>query len=110
MYAVCIMHYAPDPALVDSVRPHHRTYIGPLLTNGTVVVAGSFEPPNTGAMFLYSVGDRAEAERVVADDPFVAEGAATVAELHLFETHGVRPDLLHVTQSFAKPDTDQKEP
>ncbi len=61
-------------------------------------------------MFLYSVGDRAEAERVVADDPFVAEGAAKVAELHLFETHGVRPDLLHVTQSFAKPDTDQKEP
>ena len=34
MYAVCIMHYAPDPALVNSVRSHHRTYIGPLLTNG----------------------------------------------------------------------------
>jgi uncharacterized protein YciI len=99
MYAVCIMHYAPDRDLVDSVRPRHRTYVGPLLTNGTVVVAGSFEPPDTGAIFLYSVGDRAEAERVVAGDPFVAEGAAKVAELHLYETHGVRPDLLHVTQS-----------
>jgi|HubBroStandDraft_1064217.scaffolds.fasta_scaffold515096_2 hypothetical protein len=59
MYAVCIIHYDPDPALVDSVRPRHRTYIGPLFTNGTVVV---------------------------------------------------RPDLLHVTRSFAKPGTGQKEP
>ena len=85
---------APDPALVDSVRPHHRTWIAPLLKNGTVVVAGSFEPPNTGSMFLYSVADLAEAERFVADDPFVAEGAAKVAKLRLYETHGVRPDLL----------------
>jgi hypothetical protein len=72
MYAVCIMHYAPDPALVDSVRPRHRTYIGPLLANETVVVAGSFEPPNTGAMFLYSVGE----------PPGVPCRAARTRELH----------------------------
>ncbi|GAB3398513.1 hypothetical protein GCM10027515_03860 [Schumannella luteola] len=85
-----------DPDVVHAVRPRHRAYVHGLLESGRALSGGTLQP-EFGGLFLYVVDSVDEARELARNDPFVTEGAVVRWEVHEYETHGVRPELLVVT-------------
>jgi uncharacterized protein YciI len=64
-----------------AARPRHLDYLRRLRDEGKVVMGGPLS--DTGrALVVYRVADEAEAQRLVADDPYTLEGVSGDATLH----------------------------
>lgn len=77
-----IGEYAEDQDLRLRTRPVHREYLRSLFDAGKIVMSGPWED-ETGLLIVYEVGDMAEAERLLADDPYRSAGVlanATIKE------------------------------
>jgi uncharacterized protein len=77
--------YIEDRERLLAVRPDHRAYLNRLVEAGTVTGAGPWAD-DTGGFAIYQVGDRAELDRLLAEDPYTTERIAadrTVREWRL---------------------------
>jgi uncharacterized protein len=72
--------YISDRDKLLAVRPDHRDYLRPLVDQGIVVVAGPWAD-DSGGFIVYQVDDRAQLDRLLADDPYTTEGVAAGREI-----------------------------
>ncbi|MFF3752374.1 YciI family protein [Streptomyces sp. NPDC002018] len=92
MKVVNIATYVPDRGKIAAARPSHRHYVARLMERGKLIAGGPFAD-GSGALFLYEVASLAEAQAIVAADPYTAFGTFANCELKLWEIAGARPDL-----------------
>ncbi|MGJ7907784.1 YciI family protein [Actinopolyspora sp. H202] len=73
--ATFVVHirYGEDRELLERVRPEHRDYAKDLANRGVLLAGGPFVDGD-GAMLVYEVPDRAELDRILAEDPYAREG------------------------------------
>ena len=64
--------YTEDRELLMAVRPRHREYLTRLVESGTAVAAGPWAD-DLGSLTIFSVADRAELDRLIAQDPYTTE-------------------------------------
>jgi uncharacterized protein YciI len=67
--------YVDDRAKLADSRPRHRAYLGELVARGTVGAAGPWAD-DSGGFAIYRVADRAELDRLLAEDPYTVDGVA----------------------------------
>ncbi|SDT73406.1 YciI family protein [Actinoplanes derwentensis] len=65
---------------VDAARADHLSYLAGLEEAGYSVTAGRIDPP-TGGIILLDVDTEAEAQELIAEDPYVQRGLATYAAI-----------------------------
>jgi uncharacterized protein YciI len=70
------LQYVVPPDQVDKVLEPHIAYLRKHLDSGEFLTAGR-KVPREGGIILVNVADRARAEELAAQDPFVVEGVAT---------------------------------
>jgi uncharacterized protein YciI len=73
-----ISTYQKPLAEVDQAREDHLTFLAGLEERGLSVTAGRQDPP-TGGIILLDVDTEAEAQEIIAQDPYVVRGLATYA-------------------------------
>ena len=81
LFAV-IGEFADDQELRLRTRPIHREYLRSLFDAGKIVMSGPWED-ETGMLLVYDATDMAEAERLLAQDPYRGAGVlanATIKE------------------------------
>ena len=81
LFAV-IGEFADDQDLRLRTRPTHREYLRSLFDTGKLVMSGPWED-ETGMLIVYDVADMAEAEQLLAQDPYRSAGVlanATIKE------------------------------
>src|ERR1700722_19479917 len=76
--------YTAAPGRVAALRPAHREYLAQLHAGGRLAACGPF-PDGSGALYIYEVGSLAEAEEVVAADPYQVGGVFTDCRLNAWE-------------------------
>lgn len=84
MYFTLSYDYVPD--VLERRTPHrpgHLALAKEFHAAGKLLLAGAFDPPSDGALFVFRVDSAAEVEAFVARDPYVANGVVT--------GHRVRP-------------------
>ncbi|MFC7528921.1 YciI family protein [Actinoplanes sp. GCM10030250] len=93
-----ISTYLKPLAEVDEAREDHLSFVAELENRGFCVTAGRQDPPN-GGILLLDVDTEAEAQALIADDPYVQRGLAHYAVTGWHPTRGalagyrrVRPD------------------
>lgn len=79
-YFVAIVDLSSDKELVDRTVTAHRAYLQTLLEAGKLVISGPWED-ETGALFIFEAEDQAEAERLLAEDPYRSAGVMTNARI-----------------------------
>lgn len=67
--------YVNDPAKLADSRPRHRVYLKDLVDHGKVGAAGPWADDSAG-FAIYQVADRAELDKLLADDPYTIDGVA----------------------------------
>jgi len=77
---------------IDAVLAPHRVWLEELCQRKVVVVSGP-KNPRQGGLILLSVKTRAEAEAIVAADPFTSAGVSSV-EIIEFTPVKYDPDFL----------------
>lgn len=75
-----ILEYTTDADRLNEVRPTHREYLQSLLDSGKLDCSGPF-PDGSGALIIYLAEDLAEAQVLLANDPFSKNGLITGATL-----------------------------
>ncbi len=81
-----VLHYAYVPDVLEKRTPFradHLANANALHAAGKLVLAGAFDPPTDGAMFVFRVDSAAEVEAFVRNDPYVKNGIVT--------SHRIRP-------------------
>jgi uncharacterized protein YciI len=81
LFAV-IGDFADDQELRLRTRPTHREYLRSLFDVGKIVMSGPWED-ETGMLLVYDVADLAEAQQLLAQDPYRSAGVianATIKE------------------------------
>lgn len=73
-----ILEYTQDADRLQEVRPTHREYLRSLLDSGKLYQSGPF-PDGSGALIIYEADDLAEAQVILANDPFSKAGLITGA-------------------------------
>ena len=58
----------------------HAAFVDALVERGTIVMGGPYSD-NSGTMMLLEGVDAAEAERILADDPFIENGVFLLEEI-----------------------------
>jgi uncharacterized protein YciI len=90
-----VITYSHDAERVAAIRPAHREYLTQLLSAGKLVAAGPFLD-DSGALIIYEAESPEEAERLIRNDPFHAEGIFVRYELRawkaVFGNRGLLPD------------------
>jgi uncharacterized protein YciI len=84
MYFVLSYDYVPD--VLARRAPHRAEHLAKaqaLHAAGKIVLAGAFDPPTDGAMFVFRADSAAEVEDFVRSDPYVRSGVVTA--------HRIRP-------------------
>ncbi len=84
MYFTLSYDYVPD--VLEKRAPHrpdHLVLAREWHAAGKLLLAGAFDPPTDGALFVFEVDSAAEVEAFVARDPYVRNGVVT--------GHRVRP-------------------
>lgn len=68
--------YTEDTAARDQHRPAHRTYLGGLADDGTLVASGPYGEDGqfAGALLLLRAGSAEEVHTLLRDDPFMEQG------------------------------------
>lgn len=78
MYFVLSYDYVPDVLEKRTpFRAEHLANAKALHAAGKLVLAGAFDPPSDGAMFVFRVDSAAEVEAFVRSDPYVKNGIVT---------------------------------
>ena len=67
---------------IAEVRPRHREYLTSLKEQGKLFVSGPFED-DSGALIIYEADSQADAEALIAADPFHEAG--------VFQSYEIRP-------------------
>lgn len=75
-----ILTYTTDAARLNEIRPTHREYLRGLLDEGKLDRSGPFVD-GSGALIVYEAADLAEAQVLLANDPFSKNGLIVGAEL-----------------------------
>ncbi len=84
MYFVLTYDYVPD--VLEKRAPHradHLVLAREYHAAGKILLAGAFDPPTDGALFVFKVDSAAEVEAFAAKDPYVKNGVV--------RGHRVRP-------------------
>jgi uncharacterized protein len=79
LFAV-IGEFADDQDLRLRTRPTHREYLRSLFDVGKIVMSGPWED-ETGMLIVYDVADMAEAEQLLAQDPYRSAGVLANATI-----------------------------
>jgi uncharacterized protein len=75
MYFILSYDYVPD--VLEKRTPHrpdHLVLAREYHAAGKLLLAGAFDPPTDGAVFVFKVDSAAEVEAFVAHDPYVKNG------------------------------------
>jgi hypothetical protein len=84
MYFTLSYDYVPDVLEKRApFRPDHLALAREYHALGKLLLAGAFDPPTDGALFVFKAESAAEVEAFVARDPYVKNGVVT--------GHRVRP-------------------
>lgn len=75
-----VVGYIEDADRVGEVRPRHREYLNGLLEAGKLYKSGPFTD-GSGALIIYEAEDLAEAQVLLANDPFSKNGVINEATL-----------------------------
>ena len=78
MYLTLSYDYVPD--VLEKRTPHrpgHLALAKEWHAAGKLLLAGAFDPPTDGALFVFKVDSAAEVEAFVAKDPYVKSGVVT---------------------------------
>jgi uncharacterized protein YciI len=73
MKFAAVIEYITDKDKIQSVRPTHRQYLTSLKSAGKLAVAGPFTDDH-GGLIVYEADTKEEAEKLLQDDPFHANG------------------------------------
>jgi len=71
------LHYDYPPDVVARRAPHREAHLAlarEWLASGKLRLAGAYDPPTDGALFVFDVASPAEVEAYVAKDPYVQNG------------------------------------
>jgi len=93
MKFAAIIEYSQDKAKIAEIRPTHRKYLTSLRDSGRLVAAGPFMD-DSGALIIYEAASREEAEKLLQDDPFQANGIFLKHQLRPWNLVFVNRDLL----------------
>jgi uncharacterized protein YciI len=74
--------YADKPDTIAEVRPTHREYLTALKEKGNLWASGPFED-DSGALIIYEADSQADAEALIANDPFNKAG--------VFQSYTMKP-------------------
>ncbi len=78
MHFVLSYDYVPDVLQRRTpFRAGHLALAGEYHTAGKLLLAGAFDPPSDGALFVFKVDSAAEVEAFVRRDPYVQNGVVT---------------------------------
>ena len=77
-----LIEFTEDEELRLQTRPVHREYLRSLFDDGRLAMSGPWAD-DTGALIIYETRDMAEAERLLAGDPY--RGAGVIANATLKE-------------------------
>jgi uncharacterized protein YciI len=83
---VMISKYLVPLEEVDKARDEHLAFLDGLAQQGKLVVAGRQDPP-VGGLVMLDADTEAEAQRLMADDPYIQRGLAE------YTATGFRPSL-----------------
>ena len=75
-----VLTYILDADRVSEVRPNHREYLSALVEAGKLFKSGPFID-GSGALIIYEAEDLAEAQVLLANDPFSKNGVITEVTL-----------------------------
>ena len=75
-----LLEFTDDDELRQQIRPGHREYLRTLLDAGKLAMSGPWAD-DTGALVIYEAEDQAEAERLLAADPYRAAGVLADARI-----------------------------
>ena len=64
-----------------AARPAHRELLGRLHQDGIVKMAGPYAD-GTGALVLFDVAEKAEADQLIASDPYYSTNGVEIASVH----------------------------
>lgn len=90
MYLMISTYLAPLDE-VDALRDAHLAYLAALEEKDLVVTAGRRNPP-VGGVIVFNVDDEAEAQKLIADDPYVREGVAEYTAIGWSPARGALKD------------------
>lgn len=78
MYVTLAYDYVPDVLEKRTpFRPDHLALAREWHAAGKLLLAGAFDPPTDGALFVFRVESPAEVEAFVARDPYVRNAVVT---------------------------------
>jgi uncharacterized protein YciI len=78
VYFVLFYDYVPDVLEKRTpYRPDHLSLANEAQAAGKLVLAGAFDPPSDGALFIFKAASAAEVEDFVRRDPYVKNGVVT---------------------------------
>jgi uncharacterized protein len=78
MYFALFYDYVPDVLeRRKPFRPDHLAHATEAQKAGRLLMAGAFDPPTDGALFLFRAESAAEVEDFVRRDPYVTNGVVT---------------------------------
>lgn len=77
---VAVNEYGGDAERRQRVRPTHREYLQRLLDEGKIHESGPFTD-DSGSIVIYNVESLADAQELLANDPFTREGVITNSNL-----------------------------
>lgn len=80
-----------NPARLE-LRPAHRARLGALAADGQLLAAGPWGD-ESGALLVFDVPTREDAERLVAEDPYCAAPGVTVVALREWNAVTLSPKL-----------------
>ena len=93
MKYAAIAVYTSDPATIAQARPAHREYLTRLQKQGKLAISGPFSD-DSGGLLVYEADTAAQAEKLVADDPFATAGVFVSWEIRAWNIVFVNCDLL----------------
>ena len=79
------------------MRPAHREYLARLHADGRLVACGPFTD-GSGALYIYETGSLAEAEEILAVDPYQIGGVFAGCRLSAWQVMTANPLLLPATR------------
>jgi uncharacterized protein YciI len=83
-----ISTYSKPLEEVDAVRDDHLVFLDGLEKRGLVVSAGRQDPP-VGGVIIFNVDTEAEAQELIAGDPYVRAGVAAYTPTGFKPSRGV---------------------
>jgi len=86
-----ISNYLKPLDEVDAVREDHLSFLSGLEQRGLVVSAGRQDPP-VGGVIIFNVDSEAEAQQLIAEDPYVKAGVAAYTATGFKPSRGILAD------------------